>query len=358
MSTATLFLFLLGLLLLIGGAELLVRGASRLAAVAGISRLVIGLTVVAYGTGSPEFAVSMIAALTAKPDIAAGNVVGSNIFNVLFILGLSALLVPLIVSRQVLRREVPVMIGSSLLLWLLALDGKVGRLDGALLLGGLVVYTLLSIRLGRKEAAQDAGPHSASNNQVAGPLWLQVALVVAGLALLVLGSHWLVNSSIQIARFMGVSDLVIGLTIVAAGTSLPEVATSVLAAIRSERDISLGNVVGSNIFNILGVLGASSLAAPGGLMVAPGLLAFDIPVMVAVAFGCMPIFFTGHRIARWEGGLFFAYYAAYTAYLILQASVHDALPWFSSTMGWFVIPLTAITLLTLAARAIREKRPN
>jgi cation:H+ antiporter len=184
----------------------------------------------------------------------------------------------------------------------------------------------------------------------------QVGLVIAGLAALVLGSNWLVDGAVIIAKALGVSDLVIGLTIVAAGTSMPEVATSVMAAIRGERDIAVGNVVGSNIYNILAILGAASVVAPEGIPVAPAALRFDIPVMIAVAVACLPIFFTGHLIARWEGWLFLGYYAAYTLYLILGATQHDALPVFSQIMMLFVAPLTVVTLLILAARAHRAQR--
>lgn len=360
MDTLTLVLFLLGLGTLIVGAELLVRGASRLAAAMGISPLVIGLTVVAYGTSSPEMAVSVLAALSGQADITLGNVVGSNIFNVLFILGLSALLVPLVVSRQLVWLEVPLMVGVSLLLLLLAADGTLSRFDGVLLFTGAVAYTLFAIYQSRKEGgggekgyAQKIGEDGL---KAGGSLLAQIASVVAGLALLVLGSRWLVNGAVAFAQSLGVSDLIIGLTIVAAGTSLPEIATSLLASLRGERDIAVGNVVGSNIFNILVVLGLSSLLAADGIPVPPAALRFDIPVMIAVAVACLPIFFTGHLIARWEGVLFFAYYVAYTAYLILDAAQHDALPFFSWVMMAFVVPLTLVTLVVGSVRSLRGLR--
>jgi cation:H+ antiporter len=163
-----------------------------------------------------------------------------------------------------------------------------------------------------------------------------------------------VDAAVALARALGLSELVIGLTIVAAGTSLPEVVTSIVAALRGQRDIAVGNVVGSCIFNVLAVLGITAAVAPGGVAVAPAALSFDIPVMIAVAVACLPIFFTGHLIARWEGGLFLFYYAAYTAYVILKATEHDALPAFSGVMAAFVLPLTAVTLLVLAVRARRR----
>jgi cation:H+ antiporter len=353
MSVAILIYFSAGLALLTLGAEFLVRGASRLAAIAGISPLVIGLTVVAYGTSSPEMAVSFKSALAGQADIALGNVVGSNIFNVLFILGICALILPLRVAQQLIWLDVPIMIGASVLVLIMGLDGSISRLDGVLLFAGAVLYTVFAIKQGRQEGAaveqeyvREFGKKSPTRS------WpVQLLLIVAGLAMLVVGARWLLDGAIEVAKLMGVSELVIGLTIVAAGTSLPEVATSVLASIRGERDIAVGNVVGSNIFNILAVLGLSSIVAPNGITFAPAALTFDTPVMIAVALACAPIFFTGHLIARWEGVLFLLYYAAYTVYLILNARTHDALPAFSVIMLEFVLPLT---LLTLAIAYVRS----
>ena len=356
----SIFWFFLGLTALVAGAEALVRGASKLSLSFGISPLVVGLTVVAFGTSAPELAVSVQSAWVGQVDIAIGNVVGSNIFNVLFILGVSALITPLVVNQQLIRQEVPVMIAVSLLLWALASDGGIGRWDGVLLFGLIIAYSVLIVGQSRRETKtvrEEYDEAFAPERNGWDAHWgVQVLLVLAGLALLVQGSRWLVEAAIEFARRLGVSELVIGLTIVAAGTSLPEVATSILAAIRGERDIAVGNVVGSNIFNILSVLGASAVIAPTTLTVSPAAIAFDIPVMVAVAVACLPVFFTGNLIARWEGGLFLAYYVAYTAYLILLATRHDALEPFSAVMGWFVMPLTAITLLVLAYRHVRAGR--
>ncbi|MFN9574325.1 MAG: calcium/sodium antiporter [Betaproteobacteria bacterium] len=348
-----LLLFIVGLAALVAGASLLVRGASALALSFGVSPLVVGLTIVAFGTSSPEVAVSVGAALEGQTDIAVGNVVGSNIFNVLFILGASALIVPLLVHVQLIRQEVPIMIGVSLLLVALGFDGRLTRLDAALLFGLLVVYTVFLIVQSRRQTQEAVAELTAELPQSAA--WdrhwaVQVALVVAGLVLLVLGSDWLVTAAVAFARSLGVSDLVIGLTIVAAGTSMPEVATSITAAIKGERDIAVGNVVGSNTFNILGCLGLAGLVAPSGLPLAPSVLTFDIWVMLAVAIACLPVFFTGREIARWEGAVFLGYYAAYVAYLILAAQQHDALPAFSNVMLVFVIPLTLATLIAVLVR--------
>ena len=350
-------LFVAGIALLILGAEFLVRGAARLALAVGISPLVVGLTVVAFGTSSPEMAVSVQAALSGRDDLAVGNVVGSNIFNVLFILGASALIVPLMVARQLVQQEVPIMVGTSLLLAWLCYDGRVSFLDGLLLVGLLASYTVFLVLQSRRAlAAGGAGVEAPGDSKWDRHWSVQVLLVAGGLALLVLGARWLVDASISFAKHLGVSELVIGLTIVAAGTSLPEVATSIVAALRGQRDIAVGNVVGSNIFNILGVLGISAAAAPAGLAVAPALPAFDLPVMVAVAVACLPVFFTGHLIARWEGMLFLGLYVAYTVYLLLAAQDHDALEPFSATMLYSVLPLVAMTLALVAWREWQSRR--
>lgn len=353
MDYAIVMAFIAGGALLVVGAELLVRGASRLAAVAGITPLVIGLTVVAFGTSGPELAVTVGSAYAGQADVAIGNVVGSSIFNVLFILGISALIVPLVVAQQLVRLDVPVMIAASVLMLVLALDGRIGRLDGLLLCIALVAYTVFLIRLSRRETADVRLEYQEAFGKAPGRsrTLLDVGFIIVGLGLLVLGAQWLVDAAVTIASSLGVSELVIGLTIVAAGTSLPEVATSVLAAIRGERDIAVGNVVGSNIFNILGVLGIGSLVSPEGVAVSTGALTFDIPVMIAVAFAALPILFTGYSIARWEGVVFVGYYAAYTTYLVLDAADHAALPAFGAAMLWFAMPLTVLTLGIVGVRA-------
>ncbi|MEX0820812.1 MAG: calcium/sodium antiporter [Rhodothermales bacterium] len=348
-------LLLAGIVLLIVGAEMLVRGASRLAMSFGISPLVVGLTVVAFGTSSPEFAVSIEAVYAGQGSIALGNVVGSNIFNVLFILGVTALIVPLTVSRQLIRLDVPLLIVLSGLVFVLGLDGSYGRVDGLMLFGMLVAYIGFLLWTGRRahtsaETPAVLLPASAGREAT---WWWNVLLVVLGLVMLVVGSRWLVDGAVTIATLLGVSDLVIGLTIIAAGTSLPEVVTSVIASLRGERDIAVGNVVGSNLFNLMGVLGVAAALAPGGIDVAPAVITFDLPVMIAVAFACLPVFFTGGRISRWEGAVLLAYYVAYTLYLIFAATSHDALQMFGSTMLYFVIPITALTLFVLVLRAVR-----
>ena len=352
-AVTNLLLFVGGLAGLVVGAELLVRGASRLALSFGVSPLVVGLTVVAFGTGSPELAVTIGAGLDGNAGVAVGNVVGSNVLNVLLILGAAALITPLFVDAQIVRQEVPIMIGASLLLLPLGIDGRLDLLDGTVLLGAMVAYTAFLIVQSRRQTA-DRAPEDASEVPRAG--WdrhwtVQLLLVAVGLAALVQGADWFVTAAVSVASAMGLSDVVIGLTIVAAGTSMPEVATSIMAAIRGERDIAIGNVVGSNVFNILGCLGATALIAPGGIPVAPSILNFDVWIMLAAALACLPVFLTGREIARWEGAVFVGYYVAYVAYLILAAQNHDVLPAFSRVMMTFVVPITIVTLVASLLRA-------
>ena len=357
----TILLFVVGLAFLIIGAEALVRGASRLAAVLGISPLVIGLTVVAFGTSSPELAVSLKSALSGQANISVGNVVGSNIFNVLFILGLSALIVPLVVSQQLVRLDVPLMVALSVIVLILSLDQSFSRADGLMLVAGLVIYVWFLIYQSRRERVEVREEYASEfgTERYAKRSWgKNIGLVLGGLALLVLGSRWLVDGAVSFAQYLGVSELVVGLTIVAAGTSLPEVVTSVIAAIRRERDIAVVNVVGTNIFNIMGVLGLASTVAPTGIDVTTAVIGFDIPVMIVVALACLPIFFTGGVISRQEGLLLLGYYVAYTLYLVLAASHHDALPRFSAVMLYFVIPLTVVTMIMVALREIRSRKKS
>ncbi|PZO10185.1 MAG: sodium:calcium antiporter [Lysobacteraceae bacterium] len=349
--------FLAGLALLIFGADLLVRGASRLSLSLGIAPLVVGLTVVAFGTSAPELAVSVKGALDGQTDIALGNVVGSNIFNVLFILGVSALLAPLVVDRQLIRQEVPILIGLSALVAWMALDRNLSFLDGAVLISLLLAYIVLLYWQGTRAApAEVSDPLLSSEPGLLSRLPVQLALIVVGLAMLVLGSRWLVDAATVFATMLGVSPLVIGLTIVAAGTSLPEVATSIIAALRGAREIAVGNVLGSGIFNLGAVLGISAMVSGSGLGVPPALLAFDIPVMVAVAVACLPVLFTGHLIARWEGVVFLAYYVAYVTYLVLYAQEHGALDEYAFVMRMVVIPLTTLTLAVVAWRELKRRR--
>ncbi|MBU0617512.1 MAG: calcium/sodium antiporter [Planctomycetes bacterium] len=359
MSVMTITLFIIGLGFLIGGAEALVRGASRLAAAAGISPLVIGLTVVAFGTSAPELAVSVHAALVGQADVALGNVVGSNICNVLLILGAAAAVAPLAVAARLVRFDVWVMIGVSLIMLVFGLDGRVGRIDGLLLLAGAVTYTAWLMYESRKSAVrfpETVASDEDSVQKITGRNWLiNIGLVLLGLALLTVGAQWLVDAAVTFARALGISELIVGLTIVAVGTSLPELATSVIAAVRGERYIAVGNVVGSNIFNILVVLGLSATFSPEGINVSHAALVFDVPIMVLVAFVCLPIFFTGYRVDRWEGFLFLGCYGAYVVYLVLDSNRSSALAWYRWGILGLGLPLMVYVVATSVVYSLRRR---
>ena len=345
--------FILGLVTLVVGAESLVRGASKIALSLGVSPLVVGLTVVAFGTSTPELAVSVEASLGGTPDLAIGNVIGSNIANILLILGISALIAPLFVAEQIIRQEIPVMIGASLLFLVMALDGAISRFEAGVLFVLVVAYTVFLIRQSRRASARMTEEYAAEMPPDSN--WdrhwsVQALLIAFGLVALVLGSHWLVDSAVVFAQAFGVGELVIGLTIVAVGTSMPEIATSVVAALRGERDIAVGNVIGSNVFNIFAVLGVTGLVSSGGIPISDAARNFDLWVMLAVAFACLPIMLTGREIARWEGAVFLGYYAAYTAWLILAAQQHAATEAFSRIMLGYVMPITVITLIVSIMR--------
>jgi cation:H+ antiporter len=376
-----------GLVLLIGGAELLVRSAAGLARSFGISSLVIGLTVVAFGTSSPELAIAIGSSLAGQPDLVVGNVVGSNIYNILLILGLAALVAPLVVEARLVRRDVPLMVGASVLVLALASDGVIGRLDGLLLVAGLAAWigwSLVEVRrngagagspadaspaaAGLPDAGAAAGAGGVSGDPPAklaprvtaaargGGRGRHAAVLLVGLGLLVVGAQALVTGAVEIATLLGLPELVVGLTIVAIGTSLPELATSLAASARGERDIAVGNVVGSNLFNLGAVLGITALVSAEGVPVPAGALTFDLPVMVAVAVACLPLFFTGHSIARWEGALLFGYALAYTTYVLLDATEHPSADRFAEAMSGVVVPLTVLTLVIVTVREIRARR--
>lgn len=361
----TLLLLLGGFILLVGGGEALVRGAASLGRTVGLSSLIIGLTVVSFATSAPELAVSTGAALSGSPGLAVGNVVGSNIANILFVMGLTAIFGALFVKVQLIKADIPIMIGLSVLALLMALDGGYSFLDGVVLLGLLLVYLLLTLVMARRQTRRDAREESsqvdADRAFGGGSVWttkglrtsklravlVDVLLVLGGVVLLVIGAQMLVTASSTIATVLGVSDLIIGLTIVAIGTSLPELATSIIAALRGERDMAVGNLVGSNIFNIGAVLGITAIIAPEGVEVASAAVNFDLPVMIATALVLLPLAFTAQSIGRWEGLVLVGLYSAYVVYLVLYAAGHAALEPFSAAMLWFVLPITALWITAL-----------
>ncbi|MBF2089604.1 MAG: calcium/sodium antiporter [Synechococcales cyanobacterium K44_A2020_017] len=365
MDSTVILLFIVGCALLIAGAEMLVNHASFLALAFGISPLVIGLTIVAYGTSAPELVVSVQSSYSGQGDLAVGNLVGSNIANVLLILGVSSVVTPLVVSRKIIRLEVPLLIGISIATMAMAWNGSIGRLEGSILFLGALLYTGFIIYQSRREESEDARiaaldldvpPAIALERPRTGQIVIRLVWIIVSFAMLVVGSRSLVYSASAIARSLGFSELIIGLTIVAVGTSLPELATSVMASIKGEKDIAIGNVIGSNIFNILFVMGVCSMIAPEGLPIALPALRFDIPVMVAVAIACLPIFFTGGIVDRWEGLLFLGYYLAYTSYLVFNATQHDSIELFSTLVLALVALLTLVALMDWIMRMLRASK--
>lgn len=314
-----------GLGLLVVGGELLVRGAVQVAARAGVSPLLIGLTLVGFGTSTPELVTSVQASLNGSPGIAYGNIVGSNIANLLLILGASALLTPIVVSSTALRRDSAVMLGVTILFAAIAAVEPMGQAVGFMFLAGIALYIVLAFIQERSHtgdhgaiydkglAVQEVDPALIPRTASKTPMLLSLLIAVSGLGLVVAGGHLLVGGAIDLAQSMGISQTVIGLTIVAVGTSLPELVTSLMAALRKETDVAFGNIIGSNIYNVLGIGGATALLAPSNVPVE--IVQFDNLVMIAVSSLVIAFAYSGRRIDRWEGGVMVAAYIGYVAWL-------------------------------------------
>lgn len=308
-----------GLVGLVIGAEWLVRGGSALATRMGISPLLVGLTVVSIGTSLPELAVGIDATLNDAGPLAVGNIAGTNIVNILLILGLSAAMVPLALGRQTIRLDLPVMVFSALLLLVLCVGGSLSRVDGAILFAVAIAYTAFAIRLelrDRKRPTEDSDPDTAQLAAIAAlpPAWQSVVALLGGIAVVVVAADWMVDGAVSVARDLGVSEAFIGLTIVAIGTSAPELVTTVMSTIRGDRDLAIGNLIGSSVYNVTFIMGATALVRP--LEVTDELIRVDIPIMAAVTLLCIPVFLTGKRVTRWEGIGFVCLYVVYLAALI------------------------------------------
>jgi cation:H+ antiporter len=332
-SVLAVVLVVAGLVVLVVGAELLVRGAGRLAVSLGVSPLIVGLTVVAFGTSAPELAVGVQSAAAGRTELALGNVVGSNMFNTLAILGVSALIAELVVRQKLVRAELPMVLGASVLVFGFALFGDViSRWQGVVLAVLAVAYTVWAVRRERSEPEEVTAEYAEEVKELTGGRsthWaINVLVLLVGLALLVLGSRWLVSGASDIAVALGMSELLIGVTIVAMGTSLPEAATSIVAAVRGERDIAVGNVVGSNLFNLLLVLGVTAFVAPNGLPVPSSALSFQLPALIVVSLLCLGVFYARWSVQRWEGAGFLVLYVIYLADSALEASGSGATGWF------------------------------
>ena len=318
----TYLLILAGIAILLTGGELLVRNASRLSLSLGVTPLVVGLTVVALGTSAPEMMTSVYSQWIGQGSVAIGNVIGSNIFNVFAILGLSAVVAPLAVDTNLLKLDVPLVIIGSIVVLGFAYSGTIGRWEAAMLAVGLFVYLFWSIKNGKSGQAPPAVEGLQSASEVMAPRsrhWaVLVLLTLVGLGLIILGGRLFVSGAVDLARTFDVSESVIGLTIVAAGTSMPELVTSMLASYRGHRDIAVGNVVGSNLFNLLGVLGISGLVGAEPLAVEEKLLTFDLPIMIIGALICLPMMASSGRLERWEGAVLFAGFLTYVTYLVVE----------------------------------------
>jgi len=348
--THTIFWFIFGLASLIWGAEILVRSASKLAVSLGVSKLVIGLTVVAFGTSAPELAVGIEAGINDQPDILLGNVVGSNLTNTLLILGLSALIIPLNVHKNLVRFDLPVMIAATLLLMILSFNNLLTFWECILLVVCLFLYLYALIRFSGKATLTEQELLDA------GSPWLNGLLAILGLIMLIAGARWLVESATIFAEMAGVSELVIGLTIVAVGTSLPEIVTSILAAVRGEKDLAVGSIVGSNILNILSVIGISGLFI-AGIPVQDSLIRIDLVVLLGISLLCAPFFFSGKIISRLEGGILFSGYLLYLFYLYLDSIESDLMVMFADIVLFGLVPLVVLIALFELFRELKRSAP-
>ncbi|WP_262924952.1 MULTISPECIES: calcium/sodium antiporter [Pseudomonas chlororaphis group] len=342
-----------GLVMLIAGAELLVRAAVRLSARLHVRPLIMGLSIVAFGSSAPQMAISLQATLADNTDIAVGSVIGSSIFNILVTLGLSALIIPLRVSRQLVRLDIPLMIGASLLVFILAYNERLTPSDGVILLAALVLYLLLLLRQSRHSARHHLPAPDGQRGFA--PRFSSMLMVLIGLGLLVFAGHLLLGAAVTVADDLGLSERVMGLTVIAVSTSLPQLATSLLAALRGQRDIAVGNVIGSNLFNLLGVLGFTALVAPTPLSVSPNALDFDLPVMLGVAVLCLPVFYSGYRVTRAEGLLFLGLYLAYGLHVVSFTTGMPLAGKLEHLMLFFVLPALVAFLLFSSLRAWRRQ---
>ncbi|WP_338484200.1 calcium/sodium antiporter [Pseudomonas trivialis] len=339
-----------GLLLLIVGAEVLVRAAVRLAASLKVRPLIIGLTIVAFGSSAPQMTVSLQATLAGNTDIAVGSVIGSSIFNVLVTLGLAALIIPLRVSRQLVRLDIPVMIIAALLVFTLAANEELTPLDGLLLLIALLAY------LGVLHYQTRHSRRPRTLDTVARAPWLSsVVRIVGGLLVLVLAGHLLLGAAVDVASDLGLSERIVGLTLIGVGTSLPCLATSLIAALRGEREIAVGNVIGSNLFNLLGVLGLTALLAPTPLSVSPNAVDFDLPVMLGVVVLCLPVFYSGYRVTRAEGLVMLGLYLAYGLHVMAFTTGMPLAGKLEHLMLYYILPALVAFLLFSTLRAWRRQ---
>ena len=345
-----------GLLLLLIGAGLSVRAAARLAAWLNVRALIIGLTVMALGNSAAQLSVGVQAAMSANADIAVGSVVGSHIFNVLVTLGLCALIIPLRVPLQVVRVDIPLLIGACALLTALAQDHEIGSLDGLALLAGLALCLVLIVRQASQTVRHGPGKAGCTAHSDSPPrIMVELLSLAGGLLLLIGGGHLLVNATVVLAMHLGLSERIMGLTLMAVATSMPALITSLVAALRGERDMAVGTVIGTSLFNLLGVLGLTALIAPQPLSVSPNSLTYDLPIMLGVAVLCLPLFYSGYRITRLEGLLLLTLYAAYGLDIIGFSTGMLLAERLEGMMLRFVVPLLGVIVAFGVVRAWRRQ---
>lgn len=349
----TIVQFILGLVGLIAGAEFFLKAVDRFGLKWGVSPLIMGLTVVAFATGAPELAISIKAAFSGSADLVLGNIIGSNIANILLILGITAIISPINITRRVIKIDVPIVITISVALFLMSLDGGLSTVDGVILLMGFLAYsyfTYVQIKnnFDEEENEDEAFQYELSSDDLANGTVFYIkngGLLFSGLALIVLGSNWMVDSAVIIARILGLSELVIGLTIISIGTSLPEVATSLSAARKGNADIAVANVMGSNLYNVLLTLALTLIIAPNVLAVSKDAITLDLPFMVLVSMACIPIFVAGFNLTRVDGALFLGYYVTYLTYLVLNTINSPIVSAMRGIILYAAIPLTFLYMI-------------
>jgi cation:H+ antiporter len=346
----TVLLFIIGLVTLIGGAELFLKSVDKFGLAWSVSPVVMGLTVVAFATGAPELAISLQAAAEGKPDLVLGNILGSNIANILLILGIAGLVQPLNITNRIIKIDVPVVIGASALIYILALDGLLTLADGLIVFAALVAYSIFMYSQIKKDREANKKKSSEDQPKLGEPVTTlfygkYILLLLSGLVLIVMGSRWMVDAAVEIAGILGISELVIGLTIVSIGTSLPEVATSLSAVRKGDSDTAVANVMGSNLYNILLTLSLTIIVAPGALVVSPDAINFDFPFMIIVASACLPLFWPAKELNRTVAAGFIFYYLVYLSYLVLTSIGHSFANSMEWGMIWLVIPITLILIV-------------
>ena len=345
----TLFLFIVGLASLIFGAELFLKAVDHFGLKWGVSPLIMGLTVVAFATGAPELAISIKAAASGSADLVLGNIIGSNIANILLILGITSLISLLHIAKRVILIDLPIVVAVSLTLFLLAKDGTLTKMDGGVLIMGLIGYSIFTYyRIQKSKNGDPVFAYEKKAEELASGTWFYIkngGMLILGLALIVQGSNWMVDSAVTIATLLGISELVIGLTIVSIGTSLPEVATSVAAARKGNADIAVANVLGSNLYNMLLTLGLTLLISPHVLQVSAVAIHFDLPFMIIVTLICIPLFLGGYNLTRTDGSIFLFYYASYITFLVLDALSAPFKEYMAMAMYWVVSPITILYIV-------------